>query len=785
MRILRVLVLLTCTSAFAAVDPTLFQDLRWRLIGPFRGGRVLAVTGVPGEPEHFYFGSVNGGVWETKDAGRTWTADLRRAADRLDRRDRRGAVEPARDLRRHAARPTCAPTSRRATACTSRPTAARPGRTSASTDSQQIGRIAGRSRRIRTSSTSRRSAIPTARTPSAACSARRDGGSDVAEGASRNDDSDTGAIDLAFEPGNPKVIYAVAVADAAHAVERLSAVERPGQRPLQIDRRRRHWTRVTGHGFPAKPGRIGLAVAPSAAAARLRDRRRGRATAACIARDDGGANWTHSQRRRAHLGARLVLRRDHRRAEESPTSSTRLQHQRLSLRRTAARPSCRSRARRAATTITSSGSIRDNRERRILGVDQGAVDLAQRRRDLELLVQPADRPVLPRDHRQPFPVLGLRRAAGLRRGRRAQPHQHHRRHHDDGVPRDDRGRRERQHRARSEGPGHRLRRPRATGSTCARSRRSRSIRRSRYPGNDRAHVDAAAGLLAARSARALLREPAPVPHRGRRRALDGDQPRPDARGSRRAAEPRSDHGGEPAADRAAARRDLRDRAVAHRRSRPLGRHRRRPDLAHARRRRALGRTSRRAALTAWSKVGIIDASHFDAETAYAAVDRHRLDDFKPYIYRTHDGGKTWQLVADGIPTDSFVNAVREDPVRQGLLYAGTEKRRLRLVRRRRPLAAAAAEPAGDLGARHRRARRRRRDRHARPRLLGPRRRDAAAAGRASAGASAWLFAPADRGPRAAGRIHRHADAEGRADGGRIRRPARTSTTCSQRRRRSR
>ena len=46
-----------------AVDPSLFQDLHWRLIGPFRGGRVLAVSGVPGEPQHFYFGSVNGGVW--------------------------------------------------------------------------------------------------------------------------------------------------------------------------------------------------------------------------------------------------------------------------------------------------------------------------------------------------------------------------------------------------------------------------------------------------------------------------------------------------------------------------------------------------------------------------------------------------------------------------------------------------------------------------------------------------------------------------------------------------
>src|SRR6266849_2368151 len=68
----RFLPLLFCVSASAAVDPTLFQELHWRLIGPFRAGRVLAVTGVPGEPEHFYFGSVNGGVWETDDAGRTW-----------------------------------------------------------------------------------------------------------------------------------------------------------------------------------------------------------------------------------------------------------------------------------------------------------------------------------------------------------------------------------------------------------------------------------------------------------------------------------------------------------------------------------------------------------------------------------------------------------------------------------------------------------------------------------------------------------------------------------------
>src|SRR5207248_6052031 len=65
-------ILFCASTVSAAVDPAHFQDLRWRLIGPFRGGRVLAVSGVPSEPEHFYFGSVNGGVWETRDAGRTW-----------------------------------------------------------------------------------------------------------------------------------------------------------------------------------------------------------------------------------------------------------------------------------------------------------------------------------------------------------------------------------------------------------------------------------------------------------------------------------------------------------------------------------------------------------------------------------------------------------------------------------------------------------------------------------------------------------------------------------------
>ena len=78
-------------------------------------------------------------------------------------------------------------------------------------------------------------------------------------------------------------------------------------------------------------------------------------------------------------------------------------------------------------------------------------------------------------------------------------------------------------------------------------------------------------------------------------------------------------------------------------------------------------------LTPWSKIAQMDASHFDTDTVYAAVNRFRLDDLHPYIYRTHDGGKSWTKIVNGIPDDEPVNTVREDPQRKGLLFAGTER----------------------------------------------------------------------------------------------------------------
>jgi hypothetical protein len=69
---------------------------------------------------------------------------------------------------------------------------------------------------------------------------------------------------------------------------------------------------------------------------------------------------------------------------------------------------------------------------------------------------------------------------------------------------------------------------------------------------------------------------------------------------------------------------------------------------------------------------MLEASHFDANEAYAAVDRHRLEDNEPYLYRTRDAGKTWQKITNGLPAGVYLQTVKEDPKRRGLLVAGTE-----------------------------------------------------------------------------------------------------------------
>ncbi|HST30200.1 MAG TPA: hypothetical protein VLK27_05115, partial [Chthoniobacterales bacterium] len=78
-------------------------------------------------------------------------------------------------------------------------------------------------------------------------------------------------------------------------------------------------------------------------------------------------------------------------------------------------------------------------------------------------------------------------------------------------------------------------------------------------------------------------------------------------------------------------------------------------------------------ISPWQKISLIEAGHFDPNTAYAAINTLRIDDLRPHIFKTNDSGKTWTEIADGIPAGQIVNAVREDPARKGLLFAAAEK----------------------------------------------------------------------------------------------------------------
>src|SRR6185503_2846492 len=78
-------------------------------------------------------------------------------------------------------------------------------------------------------------------------------------------------------------------------------------------------------------------------------------------------------------------------------------------------------------------------------------------------------------------------------------------------------------------------------------------------------------------------------------------------------------------------------------------------------------------LTPWSRVTMMQASHHDASVAFASVDRHQLQDFEPYIYRTRDQGRSWTRITTGLPAGVYVHVVKEDPERKGLLFAGTER----------------------------------------------------------------------------------------------------------------
>ena len=399
-------------------------------------------------------------------------------------------------------------------------------------------------------------------------------------------DDDTGAIDLAFRPGDPSVIYAALWQTRRPPWNVYPPSNGPGSGLYKSTDGGSTWTPITGHGFPAQARTHRARRRAEPARARLRDGGRDR-TAASTAPTTAGATWTRTSGDRRiwgrgwYFGGITVEPRD-------PDVVYALQHRASTARATAARRSCRSRARPGGDDYHELWIDPEHPERRILGVDQGAVvSLNGGETWSSWYNQPTGQFYhVITDQRFPYWVYGAQQdsgAAGVpsRTTTIDGINMMHFREITAGGESDKIAPDPKDPEVIYGGRVEKLDlRTEQTQTVDPDARLSR--RRPR-------DLDAAARLLAARSARPVLRAPAALPHRGRRPALDRDQPRPHPRGPGHARQPRSGHRRRQAARGPPPRRHLRDRALAPRRSRPLGRHRRRPGLAHARRGRALAR----------------------------------------------------------------------------------------------------------------------------------------------------------------------------------------------------
>ena len=331
-----------------AIDPSLYQELRYRVIGPFRASRTVGAVGIPTQPNVFFMGVNNGGVWKTDDYGRTWTADLRPRRPRA-----RSAISPCRppiptSSTSAAARASIAPTSASATASSSPPTAAPRGSTSASPTSSRSA-ASSSTRPTPTSCSSPAWAIPTGPTRSAACSARTDGGRTWEK--VLYVDHNTGANQVEFDAADPTTLYASLWEHREGPWENASFSGPNSGLYKSIDGGTT-WRRLAG-GLPTPGqgvGRINFGVAPSDPQ-RLYAMVLAREGRGVYRSDDGGESWTL-------VSTRPAPGRRHPRAPAEPGRGVRRPTSRRTDPRTAAAPGPRSRARRAATTTSASGSTR-------------------------------------------------------------------------------------------------------------------------------------------------------------------------------------------------------------------------------------------------------------------------------------------------------------------------------------------------------------------------------------------------------------------------------------------
>ena len=652
-------------AAAAAPGAEWYDSLRWRSIGPFRGGRVLAVAGDPAQPLHFYFGSVNGGVWETRDAGRTWRPIFDGqpvgsiGALALAPSDPRviyvGTGEA--DMRSDIAQGDGMFRSDDGGA-TWRPIGL--------ADSQQIGRILVDPRDPQRLFVA---ALGHPYGPNAERGVFRSTDGGASWGKLLGPDENTGAIDLAFEPGRPEVIYAALWQTRRTPWSIYPPSNGPGSGVYKSTDGGAHWQPLSGRGaLPAAHGRVGLAVAPTLPS-RVYALVDAEPDGGLYRSDDSGASW-----RRLTADPRLWQRGWYfGRIEVDPRDADRVW-----VMNTVLLESVDGGATFAPIEGDSTGDdYHDlwvdprNPARRITGTDQGAVVTLNGGETWSSWHNQPTAQIyhLSTDDRFPYTVYGAQQDAGaagvpsrttnrdgitLREFREITPGGE-----SDNIvpdPRDPEvifgGRVERldlrSRQTRNVDPTlaypdfHR-------GAWTLPLAFSRRDPRVLYFANQRVYRTADGGESWTLISPDLTREDPGTPAN-----LDPPTAALHARmGPRRGVV-------YALAPSRLAERDLWAGTDDGRvwRTRDEGEH---------------WTEVTPPGLEPWSKVGVIEASPHDAESAYLAVDRHRLDDFRPYVYRTHDGGAHWQLVVAGIAPSHCVNVVREDPRRRGLLYAGTER----------------------------------------------------------------------------------------------------------------
>ena len=654
------------------IPPRAYGALRWRLIGPHRGGRVLAVAGVPGDPATFYFGAVDGGVWRTRNAGVTW--------------------EPLFDTQPIASIGALA-------LAPSDPNVIYVGTGEASirsditygagvykssdggahwravglADTRHIGKVLVDPRNPDVVLVA---ALGHAYGPNSERGVFRstDGGRTWTKVLYK--DPDTGAIDLAADPADPQIVYAALYQARRTPWEQYAPNEGPGSGLYKSSDGGATWTPLTGHGLPAGPlGRIGLAVGGG---------RDGRVYALIGAKtepglyrsDDRGATW-----RLAGSDPRLTSRNWYFcRVTVDPENSDVVYVPNVALLES-------SDGGRTFRVLKGQPGGDDYHElwvdprsatRMIVGSDQGAViTLDGGRNWSSWFNQPtAQFYHVVTDDAFPYRVYGAQQDAGTA-GVASRSDFGEITFRDwapvgageSGYIAPDPLDPELVYGGDTYGGVHRF--DRRTGQSQDISPWPVSSFGVPMP-QRKYRFTWTSPLVFDRVDRHALYLGAQMVLRTRDGGLRWEAISPDLTGA--AGRPTATDTGLPAVADAAARGYGVVYTIAPSPSTAgllwVGSddglmHRTTDGGGHWQNVTPQG-------LPPWSTVSLLEASPFDTAAAYAAVDRHRVDDFAPYIYRTRDGGAHWTRADSGIAPQAYVQAVRADPERPGLLYAGTE-----------------------------------------------------------------------------------------------------------------